>query len=52
MAWILNKEYQKILLVTMNVWVQESLESELRLKSYEGLKLKDLKIIKINKAGT
>jgi hypothetical protein len=26
----------------MNVWAQESLESEVRLKSYEGLKLTDL----------
>jgi hypothetical protein len=26
----------------MNVWVQESYESELRLRSYEGLKLLDL----------
>jgi hypothetical protein len=28
------------------MWVQESLESELQLKSYEGLKLMDLNIIK------
>jgi hypothetical protein len=32
----------------MNVWAQKSLESELRLKSYEALKLGDLKINKIN----
>jgi hypothetical protein len=31
----------------MNVWEQESFESELRLKSDEGLNLMDLKIIKI-----
>jgi hypothetical protein len=31
----------------MNVWVQESLESKLRLKSYEGLKLMDLKVIQL-----
>jgi hypothetical protein len=36
----------KILFVAMNMWVQESLESELRLKSYEGLKLIGLKVNK------
>jgi hypothetical protein len=35
------KQYQTILLVTMNVWEEESPKSELRLKSYEGLKLID-----------
>jgi hypothetical protein len=30
----------------MNMWSQELLESELQLKSYEGLKLKDLIVIK------
>jgi hypothetical protein len=32
-----------MLLIATNVWAQESLESELQLKSYEGLKLIDLK---------
>jgi hypothetical protein len=35
------KEYQKILLVATNVWAQESPKSELRLRSYERLKLID-----------
>jgi hypothetical protein len=33
----------------MNMWVQESLESELQLESYEWLKLMGLKIVKNNK---
>jgi hypothetical protein len=32
-----------MLLIATNVWAQESLELELRLKRYEGLKLIDLK---------
>jgi hypothetical protein len=35
----------------MNVWVKESIESELRLKSYKGLKLTNLKVIKLIKTG-
>jgi hypothetical protein len=31
-----------ILLITVNAWAQELLESELRLKSYEALKLIDI----------
>jgi hypothetical protein len=39
-----------MLLITMNVWAQESPKLELRFKSYEGLKLIDKKkVIKINK---
>jgi hypothetical protein len=30
----------------MNKWAQELLKPELRLKSYEGLNLKDLNVIK------
>jgi hypothetical protein len=33
----------------MNMWVQESLESELQLESYEWLKLIGIKIVKNNK---
>jgi hypothetical protein len=36
-----------ILHVSINTWAQESLESELRLKSYDSLKLADIKIINI-----
>jgi hypothetical protein len=36
-----KKQYQKMLIVTMNTWAQESPKSELRLRSYEGLKLID-----------
>jgi hypothetical protein len=35
------KQYQKILLIATNAWVQESPKSGLRLRSYEGLKLID-----------
>jgi spore maturation protein CgeB len=35
------KQYQKNLLVAMNICAQESPKSELRLRSYEGLKLID-----------
>jgi hypothetical protein len=31
-----------MLVITMNVWVQESPKSKLRFKSYEGLKLAGL----------
>jgi hypothetical protein len=36
-----KKQYQKILLVATNAWAKESPKSELRLKSYDGLKLID-----------
>jgi hypothetical protein len=35
------KQYEKILLIAMNAWVQESPKSELRLRSYQRLKLID-----------
>jgi hypothetical protein len=35
------KQYQKILLIATNAWAQESPKSELRLRSYESLKLID-----------
>jgi hypothetical protein len=37
----MNKQYQKVLLIATNAWVQESPKSELRLRSYEGFKLID-----------
>jgi hypothetical protein len=40
---ITKKQYQKMLLVAMNAWVQESPKSEPQLRSYEGLNLIDLK---------
>jgi hypothetical protein len=36
----------------MKLGAQESLKSELRLKSYEGFKIKDLKVMNFNSVGT
>jgi hypothetical protein len=38
-----------MILIATNAWAQESLKSEQQFKSYEGFKLIDQKVIKINK---
>jgi hypothetical protein len=39
--WVLQKQYQQMVVVTTNTWAQESSKSELWLRSYEGFKLID-----------